>query len=517
MVLPPRFGIGLAVALALWPAAAGASKPRLRLEYVDRARCAARGEVQLHLVELELEGNMRPAPRGGYRLLLDGKPLPGRALRRATFAGVPRPLLVALVMQNDSAYEQDLSAVKTGARAFVRRLPPRAKVTVIAYAQEVQRQLSLGSPKQALAAIKRVKPVDDVGGVELVEAIKMGLRGVAAGEAGARRMVVVVSDGRNETAKRDLFRALGSKAQQDGIPIYPIAFSPIDERVPLLNLGEIAKRSRGTFRWARQPTGIGEQFANLAQEINQQQVLTFRLPDACARAHTLQVLSGRLRSNSVKVPAVKLATGGRRVDGAGAGGGSATVLWVALGGGGLLLAAAVLVLGIVLSRRRSRKPQPQPPQPQPQPQPQPEPQPEPPPQPQPPEPQPEPQPQPPELQPLIPELGGPAPYQPPAAGAVRFVLQGVSAQVAGWRVELREGTALVGTAADCAVRLSREDGVAIYHAELQLQHGRLLLEDLESGAPVWVNGHVVKHVSLRDGDTLQLGRVQFVVRSARGA
>jgi hypothetical protein len=45
---------------------------------------------------------------------------------------------------------------------------------------------------------------------------------------------------------------VGNEARGLNAAIFPVGYSPLDERGPLLNLGEIAKRSGGTFRWAQQ-------------------------------------------------------------------------------------------------------------------------------------------------------------------------------------------------------------------------------------------------------------------------
>src|SRR5205823_1645824 len=76
-----------------------------------------------------------------------------------------------------------------------------------------------------------------------------------------------------------IFRALGDFAAARHVPIHSIAFSPTDERGPLLNLGEISKRSHGTFRWARSADDLRAQVEGLIEELNQQYVLTFRLDD----------------------------------------------------------------------------------------------------------------------------------------------------------------------------------------------------------------------------------------------
>jgi hypothetical protein len=92
---------------------------------------------------------------------------------------------------------------------------------------------------------------------------------------------------------------VGSRARRLKIPIAPIAYSAIDERGPLLNLGELAKRSGGTLRWARTAADIGRELANLGREIRGQRILTFRVGDHCATDRPVRVIAGSLRSNEM--------------------------------------------------------------------------------------------------------------------------------------------------------------------------------------------------------------------------
>ena len=61
------------------------------------------------------------------------------------------------------------------------------------------------------------------------------------------------------------------------MPIHTIAFSPTDERGPLLNLGEVSKRSNGTFRWAKTADDLRAQIDTLTDELNKQYVLTYKI------------------------------------------------------------------------------------------------------------------------------------------------------------------------------------------------------------------------------------------------
>ena len=81
------------------------------------------------------------------------------------------------------------------------------------------------------------------------------------------------------------------------MPIHTIAYSPIDARGPLLNLGDLSKRSNGTFRWAEKAANLRTQLDTLADEVRKQYVVTFPTKLSSTEKHTFGLLCGELRSN----------------------------------------------------------------------------------------------------------------------------------------------------------------------------------------------------------------------------
>src|SRR6185503_7318303 len=115
----------------------------------------------------------------------------------------------------------------------------------------------------------------------------------------ARRLIVVISDGLNSQMDRKTFKTLGDAAARARVPIHTIAFSPTDERGPLLNLGEMSKRSNGTFRWARTAEDLKAQIDTLADELNKQYVLTFSVNTGSLEGKVFILQCDNLRSNAL--------------------------------------------------------------------------------------------------------------------------------------------------------------------------------------------------------------------------
>ncbi len=324
------------MSLAILSLALSARGPFLRLERVDAARCAEEGVVTAAIAELSLEGEMADAAPADYRLIVDGAKLGSPPVKVETFRAGRAPLSVVLVLQANLPYQQDMDAIAAGVRAFLRALPPRAQVSISTYGEGVRRLATDRPPEDAARALEGLTAGDSAESPAL-DALRTALLDLGDPDPKARRLLIAVSDGLSDGADPDAVRALGNLARAKGVPILPIAFSATDERAPMLALGELAKRSNGTFRFAKSAGDVEGELAHLAQEIDRQLQLDFEIPDRCAARHTLAVSRGTLRSNVRDTPAFE-----------GAGVGSAG--WIGLAA----LAAISAAFFVVRGRARSR-------------------------------------------------------------------------------------------------------------------------------------------------------------------
>lgn len=122
-----------------------------------------------------------------------------------------------------------------------------------------------------------------------------------------RKMVLVIGDGRDAGGDRDRVTRTGNKAAREGVRIHTMAFSANDVRRPMLALGELSKRSFGTFRWVRKatPESWRAAFEQLRDEINKQYVLTYYVTgeDDVATKKLHIATTGRIEvtSNEMKI------------------------------------------------------------------------------------------------------------------------------------------------------------------------------------------------------------------------
>lgn len=181
-----------------------------------------------------------------------------------------------------------------------------------------------------------------------------------------RKIIVIVGDGRDLSGDRDRVTRTGERADRDGVRIHTMAFSPADVRRPMLTLGELSKRSLGTFRWIRTnaPDAWNNAFHQLRDEINQQYVLTYFVSaadDVGGKRIHIETQRTEATSNELKIPAP--ACGGEEcLTGYCANdtciqyrdeGGRGVLGWLLLVGGIVLGALVVLgVIGYLITRRQ---------------------------------------------------------------------------------------------------------------------------------------------------------------------
>jgi hypothetical protein len=246
--------------------------------------------------------------------------------------------------------EEPLEQVKDAMRELLEGLSPKVRVFVVEYGGDVRAHPPFVPARAAAATVDELAPDDESGDLRLVDAVQAALRELARPRADdappPRRLIALVSDGLNSQMDKKTFRALGEAAARARVPIHSIAFSPTDERGPLINLGEISKRSNGTFRWARTADDLRQQIETLADELNKQYVLTFALALPSLEGHTFQLTCGELTSNTLTYDKEGGAFGyaARRA------GGRHAWLWYTLGTL-LALFAAWMAVGVALQAR----------------------------------------------------------------------------------------------------------------------------------------------------------------------
>jgi hypothetical protein len=393
--------------------------------------------------------------------------------------------------------DDPLDRVKEAVQQLLETMPATWRVLVVDYGGDVTTHGGFRPGAAVSGEVDDLGPEGDAADLKLIQAVDAALIELnkaskthdVKNEKPARKLVVLISDGLNYNMDRRAFRTLGASAAKALVPIDSIAFSPTDDRGPLINLGEISKLSNGTFRWARTGDDLRNQIETLSDELNKQYVLTYKIDESSLENKTFILSSGELTSNLLRygqgfVPGAKGSRG--------------------LGWWWLLIAAGVLGLaGLVLVIVANRNvevanfsgPKRVPAQPQPQPQVQ-------------------------SQQPArsggVERIGGSAQPQaaaPAASGIQRGTLIIVSGQLSGTRVQVNAGTQITVGKGPNTIQITDDPSVSTNHAMIYGTPGGITLADRGSTNGTFVNNQRVTTQMLNDGDLIRFGQTQMKFRA----
>lgn len=234
---------------------------------------------------------------------------------------------LVLVVSTHSTFSSALEDLSEPVSKLLGKLSrTTTRVALITYGEEAK-----GSKLQEPAAIarrwKRVVAEDIPNPPQLVKAVDKAIKLLQSTpplrpNANVRKLILVIGDGNDNDAAdeagrvppetRDEFRKLSRAAKAAGVVIHSIAFSFLDNREPFLNLGELSKKTGGTFRWARNRVDFAGHIDAFQAELKREMILTyFVLPDDINGKNVKIVCRGphcgeeALESAEVRAPAMR--------------------------------------------------------------------------------------------------------------------------------------------------------------------------------------------------------------------
>ena len=485
-----RAALTATLALLASGGSARAAGPRLQIDRVEAepSPFAGLARLRLHVTAVQLEGALIELHAAELNLLLSGarRREPHLTGRYAASGGATA---VILVIETGWELREDVDPIQEAMAQLVGKLPPGSQVAVVTYGENVEGGHRL-SPS---AKVDELEPDMAPADPQLLAAVDRAITTLArakppegAAAVPLRRIIVVVSDGKDQDPDPDRYRTVGQRAMKEEVRIHSLAYSPVDNRRPLVGLGELSKRSGGTFRWVRSREGFASQIETLLAEINQQYVLTWFLPEEELVNKRVAVSFRELTSNEVRVK--KVECGGKTCAGgelcargrclAIAGGGGRGLFGWLLVIGGVVLGGAVLlgVIGSLMIRARNRAGG---------------------------------GPAQPGMAPGVP--GGPpgfpgvGPAPNVASSATLFVTQG---PYQGQRMPLRHGF-VVGSARGCDLFLPGDPGVAPHHAVFVMDQAGVWAVIDRSQMGVFVNGVRVPEARLQHGNLVRIGTCEL--------
>ena len=362
----------LALICAVWAHSAWAAGPRVKLDRVEAEPSWFHGvaRVRLFITAVALEGSIIPVASDAWILAINGSTTKPPVLA-GHYEDVDSQLVCAVVIETGFEVAADLPAIQNAVAGFLGALPRSTRVAVIEYGESIHGGRKLLTPGQAQNQIEQARADDVPASPRLIEALGLAIKTLDKAQptvpgAPLRKMIVVLSDGKDGEPTPDRYRKLGKRAGKAGIRIHSIAYSPVDNRRPLLGLGEMSKRSDGTFRWVRSREGFSSQFKTLTDEVDRQYVLTYFVPRDSVTNKRVAARYKDFESNEVKVGELLCGSSEckrrqychahqcvtRNLDR-----GAGLLGWIAyLAAGAVGLLAILVLVGYMLSRRDKRGP-----------------------------------------------------------------------------------------------------------------------------------------------------------------
>lgn len=373
-----RLGLGLAFLLAVSLAAsarvARAAGPRVMLDRAELEPSWFPGlaRLRLHVTAVQLEGALIPVGGEEPFVLTVGGSRRREPYLVGRYTGSGGATAIVVVVHTGWEMREDMDEMRDAAGHLLGGLPEDSLVAVMSYGESIEGGHRVSTALKA--AEQRADGLEaDAGPADpqLLAAVERAVGTLTRARAAGgptlplRRIVIVLSDGKDADPDPSRYRSIGEKARRQEVRIHSIAYSPIDDRGPLLGLGELSKRSGGTFRWVRAREGFRSQVDTLLDEIHRQYVLTYFLPPTQVvgklvgvgyRDHeSIQVLIKRMECGRATCEegqfCLRHACAAR-----GDGGGGGPWRWILIGAGGLVGALVLLgLVGALLSRGRGTR------------------------------------------------------------------------------------------------------------------------------------------------------------------
>lgn len=192
---------------------------------------------------------------------------------------------IVIVVEASQPYADALPKLMAALDATVlQALNAQTQIAILPYS-EATGTGKLTSLKAARAKLDQISPDSGAGDPALLDTLDRALRLLKQAKTSPvvrplRKLIVVISDGRDRAIDRDRVTHLGERAEKAAVRIHSFGYAPSKVLRPLLVLGELSKRSLGTFRYVRSGDTASwtPAFQQLIDEINKQYVVTAFLP-----------------------------------------------------------------------------------------------------------------------------------------------------------------------------------------------------------------------------------------------
>lgn len=255
----------------------------VRTRAIDVAERTAVRRVQVPVVVANRDGGfVRGLKAEAFSLTEDG-----RAQAISHFSDEEAPLAVELAFDLSDSMREALPEVKQAVTAFARRLPASARMSVLAFNDEM---FTIGRPGDTLEQrLEVLQKLQAIGNTALHDAIVRGLDDLS--RSAGRRALVVFTDG-DDSASRATRQQARDAVEASDASVYFVALGRGREVESLLEgMEELATLSGGRALRAEKPAELERRFSEVLTELSHQYLLGYEPTNAA--------LDGRWRKIAV--------------------------------------------------------------------------------------------------------------------------------------------------------------------------------------------------------------------------
>lgn len=218
-----------------------------------------------------VDGTGRPVVglgRADFELFEDGQPVGD--FQVGTAVDSTEPLVVALVIDTSGSMEgKPMADAKAAAGTFIQGLGPNDRAAVISFAEQARLVQPFTPDKAAL--MQAIASLDAIGDTALHDATILAAQALAR-ETSGRRIAIIMSDGDDTASLSDAHTAVTAMLMA-GAPAFTVGLGHNLDTAVLQNL---ASRSGGIALFAPSSADLQTAFGNIADQLRNQYVLTFR-------------------------------------------------------------------------------------------------------------------------------------------------------------------------------------------------------------------------------------------------
>lgn len=246
--------------------------------------------VQLHASVLDKKGNLlNNLPRQAFKVFENNVEQPIRLFKREDI-----PVSMGLVIDNSGSMRDKRAKVEAAALDLVKDSNPRDEIFIVNFNDEAYLDVPFtNDPKKMEEGLTRI---DSRGGTAMRDAISMSIDYLKAEAKRDKKVLVVVTDGNDNTSNSTLER-LVKKAQQQEILVYVIGLLNEEEKREAKKakraIDAITNASGGLGYYPQSLDDVNKIALGVAQEIRNQYVIGYTPNE--------QALDGTYRSIKVTV------------------------------------------------------------------------------------------------------------------------------------------------------------------------------------------------------------------------